>query len=66
MLMDLKQAALLSVILLGIGNVKAQKNPCSMTEQLSGGKKWTSNASKDIGVCMNVVSYVKPVGEQAQ
>ncbi len=47
--MDLKQVALLSVILLGIGNVKAQKDPCSMTEQLSGGKKWTGNARKDIG-----------------
>ncbi|MCR5069222.1 MAG: hypothetical protein K6A78_05435 [Prevotella sp.] len=66
MFISFRQVALLTIIMLGVGNVKAQKDPCSMTEQLSGGKKWTSNASKDIGVCMNVVSYVKPVGEQAQ
>lgn len=49
MFINIKRAALLTIIMLGVCNVKAQKDPCSMTEQLSGGKKWTGNASKDIG-----------------
>lgn len=44
-----RRAALLSVIMLGVCNVKAQKDPCSMTEQLSGGTVYTGNVSKDIG-----------------
>lgn len=49
MFISFRWAALLSVILLGVGNVKAQKDPCSMTEQLSGGTVYTGNVSKDIG-----------------
>lgn len=49
MFISFRRAALLSVILLGVGNVKAQKDPCSMTEQLSGGTMYTGNVSKDIG-----------------
>lgn len=49
MFMNLKQVVLLSAILLTTGNVKAQKDPCSMTEQLSGGTVLTGNVSKDIG-----------------
>lgn len=49
MFISFRRAALLSVILLGVGNVKAQKDPCSMTEQLSGGTVYTGNVSKDIG-----------------
>ena len=49
MFISIKRAALLSVILLGVGNVKAQKDPCSMTTRLSGGTVFTGNVSKDIG-----------------
>lgn len=49
MFISFRRAALLSVILLGVGNVKAQKDPCSMTEQLSGGTVFTGNVGKDIG-----------------
>lgn len=49
MFISFRRAALLSVIMLGVCNVKAQKDPCSMTEQLSGGTVFTGNVSKDIG-----------------
>jgi hypothetical protein len=49
MFISFRRAALLSVIILGVCNVKAQKDPCSMTEQLSGGTVFTGNVSKDIG-----------------
>lgn len=49
MFISFRRAALLSVILLGAGNVKAQKDPCSMTTRLSGGTVLTGNVSKDIG-----------------
>ena len=49
MFISIKRAALLSIIMLGVCNVKAQKDPCSMTEQLSGGTVYTGNVSKDIG-----------------
>jgi len=49
MFISFRRAALLSIIILGVGNVKAQKDPCSMTEQLSGGTVYTGNVSKDIG-----------------
>lgn len=49
MFISFRRAALLSVIMLGVSNVKAQKDPCSMTEQLSGGTVLTGSASKDIG-----------------
>lgn len=44
-----KRAALLSIILLGVGNVKAQKDPCTMIEPLSGGMTLTSNGNEDVG-----------------
>ena len=49
MFISFRRAALLSIIMLGVCNVKAQKDPCSMTEQLSGGTMYTGNVSKDIG-----------------
>ena len=49
MFISFRRAALLSIIMLGVCNVKAQKDPCSMTEQLSGGTVYTGNVSKDIG-----------------
>jgi len=49
MFISFRRAALLSIIMLGVCNVKAQKDPCSMTEQLSGGTVFTGNVSKDIG-----------------
>lgn len=49
MFISFKRAALLSIIMLGVCNVKAQKDPCSMTTRLSGGTVLTGNVSKDIG-----------------
>lgn len=49
MFISIRRAALLSIIMLGVCNVKAQKDPCSMTTRLSGGTVLTGNVSKDIG-----------------
>lgn len=49
MFISFRRAALLSIIMLGVCNVKAQKDPCSMTTRLSGGTVYTGNVSKDIG-----------------
>ena len=49
MLISFRRAALLSVIMLGVCTVKAQKDPCSMTTRLSGGTVLTGNVTKYIG-----------------